>query len=129
MRDHGRGRSRRDQSTCTPLLASNSRDVSCAGPDSAWVSLPRIERSGRALRLAYSQTDCVTARMWPREGALARSPDGRWSEGDPLLRSEGSGLSSKYSRKKLLHVDEHFSGRRLLPMGGHGPDSTPSGAT
>ena len=56
--------SRESSSTFTPLAASTSSAVSCAGPDSACVSLPMNSGPAIPCPARYSTIACVMAAIW-----------------------------------------------------------------
>ena len=88
---------RASHSTWTPLAASTSSAVTCAGSDSAWVSAPRYSGPLMPCPARYSQIAWVVAAMWSSLN-VAVNADPRWPEVPNDTRcagSPGSGCTAK----------------------------------
>lgn len=91
--------SRASSSVCTPLAASTCSAVSCAGPDSAWVSLPMNSGPVMPCPARYSTIACVIAAMWSSLNEVF-SEEPRCPEVPNATRWSGfpaSGARSKYA--------------------------------
>ena len=96
----------------TPLAASTSSAVFCAGPDTACVSLPMKSGPEMFLLVRYSQIACVMARMCaslsvPSSGTAAVAAG---AEAHQLLRIVRIGLALVVGFLELLDVDQDFAG-------------------
>ena len=83
----------------TPLAASTCSAVSCAGPDSAWVSLPMNSGPVMPCPARYSTIACVIAAMWSSLNEVF-SEEPRCPEVPNATRWSGfpaSGVRSKYA--------------------------------